>query len=96
MYSALVLKIVGAPGCSGGGRYAIGVSVANLPVAYMAALDGWGAKWFGPRGLPGIDMAVSGAVSLAFLAWFWWERVSGFEIQIGLAEELPAAEPLPL
>jgi PAT family beta-lactamase induction signal transducer AmpG len=96
MYSALVLKIVGAPGCSGASRYAIGVSVANLPVVYMAALDGWGAKWFGPKGLPGIDMAVSGAVALAFLAWFWWERVSGFEIRIGLAEELPATEPLPL
>jgi hypothetical protein len=41
-------------------------------------------------------MALSGAVALAFLAWFWWERLSGFEIQIGLAEELPAAEPLPL
>jgi len=96
MYSALVLKIVGAPGRSGSGRYAIGVSVANLPVAYMAALDGWGAKWFGPKGLPGIDMVLSGAVALAFLAWFWWERVSGFEIRIGLAEELPATEPLPL
>ena len=56
--------------------------MANLPVAYMAALDGWGAKWFGTKGLPGIDMAFSGAVALAFLAWFWWERVSGFEIQI--------------
>jgi len=33
MYSALVLKIVGAPGRSGSGRYAIGVSVANLPVS---------------------------------------------------------------
>ena len=53
----------------------MGVSLANLPVAYMAALDGWGAKWFGPKGLPGIDMAVSGIASLAFLAWFWWERV---------------------
>lgn len=96
MYSALVLRIVGAPGSSGGGRYAIGVSLANLPTAYMAALDGFGAKWFGPRGLPGIDMAVSGVVALVFLAWFWWERVKGFEIQIGLVEEVPAAEPLPL
>lgn len=90
MYSALVLKIVGAPGCSSCGRYAMGVSIANLPVAYMAALDGWGAKWFGPKGLPGIDMVFSGVVALAFLGWFWWERVSGFEVEIGLAEELPA------
>src|SRR5271170_1105224 len=95
MYSALVLKIVGAAGCSACGRYAMGVSIANLPVAYMAALDGWGAKWFGPKGLPGMDMVISGVVSLVFLGWFWWERVSGFEVEIGLAEELAAsAEPL--
>ena len=88
MYSALVLKIVGAPGRSGCGRYAMGVSLANLPVAYMAALDGWGAKWFGPKGLPGMDMAVSGFAAVAFLGWFWWERMRGFEMQIGLVEEL--------
>ena len=88
MYSALVLKIVGAPGRSGCGRYAMGVSLANLPVAYMAALDGWGAKWFGPKGLPGMDMAVSGVASLAFLAWFWWERSRGLETELGLVEEL--------
>ena len=88
MYSALVLKIVGAPGRSGCGRYAMGVSLANLPVAYMAALDGWGAKWFGPKGLPGMDMAVSGFAAVAFLGWFWWERLRGFEMQIGLVEEL--------
>jgi PAT family beta-lactamase induction signal transducer AmpG len=96
MYSALVLKIVGASGRSGCSRYAIGVSLANLPVAYMASLDGWGAKWFGPKGLPGIDMAVSGVVALAFLGWFWWERVRGFETEIGLAEEaIGGAEALP-
>ncbi len=91
MYSALVLKIVGAPGRSGCGRYAMGVSLANLPVAYMAALDGWGAKWFGPKGLPGMDMAVSGLAAVAFLGWFWWERLRGFEMQIGLVEELAPA-----
>ncbi len=88
MYSALVLKVVGAPGRSGCGRYALGVSVSNLPVVYMAALDGWGAKWFGPKGLPGTDMAVSGIAAVAFLAWFWWERLSGFKTEIGLVEEL--------
>ena len=91
MYSALVLKIVGAPGRSGCGRYAMGVSLASLPVAYMAALDGWGAKWFGPKGLPGMDMAVSGVASLAFLAWFWWERTSGLETELGLVDELASA-----
>jgi PAT family beta-lactamase induction signal transducer AmpG len=88
MYSALVLKVVGAAGRSGCGRYAMGVSLANLPVVYMAALDGWGAKWFGPKGLPGIDLVVSGVASLAFLAWFWWERVNGFETELGLLDDL--------
>jgi len=88
MYSALALKIVGAPGRSGSGRYAMAVSIANVPVVYMAALDGRGAKWFGPKGLPGMDMVVSGVVAVAFLGWFWWERVSGFEVEIGLGEEL--------
>jgi MFS transporter, PAT family, beta-lactamase induction signal transducer AmpG len=91
MYSALVLKIVGAPGRSGCGRYAMGVSLANLPVVYMAALDGWGAKWFGPKGLPGMDMAVSGVASLAFLAWFWWKRTRGLETELGLVDELASA-----
>jgi PAT family beta-lactamase induction signal transducer AmpG len=94
MYSALVLKIVGAPGRSGCGRYAMGVSLANLPVVYMAALDGWGAKWFGPKGLPGMDMAVSGVASLAFLVWFWWERTSGLETELGLVDELASGEAL--
>ena len=88
MYSALVLKVVGAAGRSGCGRYAMGVSLANLPVVYMAALDGWGAKWFGPKGLPGIDLVVSGVASLAFLAWFWWERVNGLETELGLQDDL--------
>jgi hypothetical protein len=96
MYSALVLKIVGAPGRSACGRYAIGVSLANLPVAYMAALDGWGAKWFGAKGLPGMDMAVSGVVALVFLGWFWWERVTGVQTEIGLVEaSVSGAEPVP-
>jgi PAT family beta-lactamase induction signal transducer AmpG len=95
MYSALVLKIVGAPGRSGSGRYAMAVSIANLPVAYMARLDGFGAKWFGPKGLPGIDMVFSATAAIAFLVWFWWERVKGFEVEIGLPEE-SSAEPAPL
>jgi hypothetical protein len=42
-----------------------------------------------------MDMAVSGVASLAFLAWFWWERLSGLETELGLVDE-PAsgAEPL--
>ena len=35
-----------------------------------------------------MDMAVSGFAAVAFLGWFWWERLRGFEMQIGLVEEL--------
>jgi len=36
-------------------------------------------------------MAVSGVASLAFLAWFWWERTSGLETELGLVDELASA-----
>jgi hypothetical protein len=38
--------------------------------------------------LPGIDLVVSGVASLAFLAWFWWERVNGLETELGLLDDL--------
>jgi len=31
---------------------------------------------------------VSGVASLAFLAWFHWERVSGFKTELGLVDDL--------
>jgi hypothetical protein len=39
-----------------------------------------------------MDMAVSGVIALAFLGWFWWERVRGFEMEIGLVDELAITE----
>jgi PAT family beta-lactamase induction signal transducer AmpG len=71
LFTGLVLKLLGVSGKSGSTRYAIAVSLGNAPVAYMAKVDGWGYGRFGLRGLPGIDMAVSGGVAVCFLAWLW-------------------------
>jgi PAT family beta-lactamase induction signal transducer AmpG len=71
LFTALVLKVIGGAGKSGGSRYAIAVSLGNAPVAYMAAVDGLGANWWGTRGLPGIDMGVSGLAAVGFLVWYW-------------------------
>jgi PAT family beta-lactamase induction signal transducer AmpG len=76
VFTALVLQVIGGAGKSGCSRYAIALSLGNAPVAYMAAVDGLGAKWFGTRGLPGMDMAVSLVVALGFLAWLAVTRES--------------------
>jgi uncharacterized protein YceK len=70
LFTAVVLKVIGDAGKSGSSRYSIAVSIGNLPVAYMTFIDGLGAKWWGTRGLPGIDMVFSGIIGLAFLLWF--------------------------
>jgi PAT family beta-lactamase induction signal transducer AmpG len=74
LFTAVVLKLLGFSGKSGGSRYAIALSIDNLPIFYMTIVDGMGARWFGTKGEPGIDMAVSAVGALLALAWFWWER----------------------
>ncbi len=74
LFTALVLQVMGEVGKSGGSRYSMLVSVGNLPVAYMAWMDGRGYRWFGTKGLPGIDMVVSGLAAVLFLAWFSVKR----------------------
>ena len=87
VFTALVLKLMGAAGKSGGSRYAIAVSIGNAPIFYMVFVDGLGARWFGVKGMPAIDMAVSGLAAIGFLAWFWWRRNRGVEVELGLAME---------
>ena len=74
VFTALVLRLLGISGKSGGSRYAIAVSLGNLPIFYMTVVDGLGARWFGTKGEPGIDMFVSGLAAMLALAWFYWER----------------------
>ena len=74
LFTALVLQVMGEAGKSGGSRYAMLVSLGNAPVAYMSWADGRGYKWFGPRGLPAMDMVLSGTVAAICLVWFAMRR----------------------
>jgi PAT family beta-lactamase induction signal transducer AmpG len=87
VFTALVLKLLGVSGKSGGARYSIAVSLGNAPIFYMVVVDGLGARWFGVKGAPAIDMAVSGLTAMGFLIWFWWQRNRGVEVELGLAVE---------
>ena len=86
VFTALVLQLMGPAGASGGARYALVVSLGNAPMAYMAWVDGQGARWFGTRGLPGIDMAVSGAVAIAFLVWLKASQASRESAMLAVPE----------
>jgi PAT family beta-lactamase induction signal transducer AmpG len=70
LYMGLVLRFVGPAGASGSTRYALTASIGTICVVYMEAADGLGAKWFGPRGLPGMDMVLSGGAAITFLIYF--------------------------
>jgi hypothetical protein len=70
-FTAIVLQVIGKAGASACSRYAIAVGLGNAPVAYMAAVDGLGSKWWGTRGLSGIDMMVSTLFGVLYLAYYW-------------------------
>ncbi|MGB0083614.1 MAG: MFS transporter [Terracidiphilus sp.] len=70
-FTAIVLQVIGKAGASACSRYAIAVGLGNAPVAYMAAVDGLGSKWWGTRGLSGIDMVVSTLFGVLYLVGYW-------------------------
>jgi PAT family beta-lactamase induction signal transducer AmpG len=73
LFTAVILEFLGQSGKSGSGRYSIINSLGNVPVAYMAALDGRGGKLWGARGLAGTD-AVVGAIGAAILLTYFLTR----------------------
>jgi PAT family beta-lactamase induction signal transducer AmpG len=75
LFTAVVLEFLGVSGKTGSGRYSIINSLGNLPVAYMAFLDGQGSARFGPRGLPGTE-AVLGAIGGTLLLAYFLTRKS--------------------
>jgi predicted MFS family arabinose efflux permease len=74
LFTAVVLEFLGGSGKSGSARYAIINSLGNLPVAYMAWMDGRGYAHWGPRGMPGVDAAVSAAGATLLLVYFLLRR----------------------
>ena len=70
MFTMVVLEFLGASGKSGSGRYSIINSMGNVPVLYMALVDGWGGDRWGGRGLAGIEGVVGGTGALLLLMYF--------------------------
>lgn len=83
-FTAVVLQVIGKAGASACSRYAIAVGLGNAPVAYMAAVDGLGSKWWGTRGLSGMDMTVSVVFGGLYLVFYW------FCLKPGWAQHLAA------
>jgi PAT family beta-lactamase induction signal transducer AmpG len=70
MFTTVVLEFLGASGKSGSGRYSIINSMGNVPVLYMALVDGWGGDKWGGRGLAGAEGVVGGLGALLLLGYF--------------------------
>jgi PAT family beta-lactamase induction signal transducer AmpG len=70
MFTTVVLEFLGDSGKSGSGRYSIINSMGNVPVLYMALVDGWGGDKWGGRGLAGIEGVVGGLGALLLLVYF--------------------------
>jgi len=70
MFTAVALEFLGGSGKSGSSRYAIINSLGNLPVAYMAYLDGRSYAHWGSRAMPAADAALSAIGATLLLAHF--------------------------
>jgi PAT family beta-lactamase induction signal transducer AmpG len=70
MFTMVVLEFLGDSGKSGSGRYSIINSMGNVPVLYMALVDGWGGDKWGGRGLAGIEGVVGGLGAVVLLGYF--------------------------
>jgi PAT family beta-lactamase induction signal transducer AmpG len=74
LFTAVVLEFLGSSGESGSARYSIINSLGNVPVAYMASIDGICAGRWGARAGSGADVVLSTVGALILLAWFLSRR----------------------
>lgn len=74
LYTAVALEFMGISGKSGSSRYAIINSLGNVPVAYMAWVDGRAYAHFGTRGMPAVDASLSVLAAGLLLAHFLVSR----------------------
>lgn len=70
LFTAVALEFLGLSGKSGSSRYAIINSIGNLPVAYMAFLDGRSYAHWGPRAMPAADAILSAIAATLLLTHF--------------------------
>ena len=70
LFTAVVLQFLGGSGKSGSARYSIINSLGNVPVAYMAFVDGSCAGRWGARAASGADVVLSTIGATILLAYF--------------------------
>ncbi|MGA2351946.1 MAG: MFS transporter [Terracidiphilus sp.] len=70
LFTAVVLEFLGGSGKSGSARYSIINSLGNVPVAYMASIDGICAGRWGARAGPAADVVLSTVGASILLAYF--------------------------
>ena len=74
LFTGVSLEFLGRSGKSGSSRYAIINSLGNLPVAYVAYLDGRAYAHWGPRAMPAADAVLSAVGATLLLAHFVFSR----------------------
>jgi PAT family beta-lactamase induction signal transducer AmpG len=74
LFTAVVLEFLGGSGKSGSSRYSIINSMGNVPVVYMAYIDGASSERWGPRAASGADAILSVIGASILLAWFVTHR----------------------
>lgn len=74
LFTAVVLEYMGDSGKSGSARYSIVNSLGNIPVVYMAKVDGIGYAHWGAHGMPGIDVVLGSIGGLILLTYFLTHR----------------------
>jgi len=70
LFTAVVLEFLGNSGKSGSARYSIINSLGNVPVAYMAWIDGSCSERWGARAASGADVILSTIGGSILLAYF--------------------------
>jgi PAT family beta-lactamase induction signal transducer AmpG len=74
LFTAVVLEFLGGSGKSGSARYSIINSLGNVPVAYMALIDGSCSERWGARAASGADVVLSTIGGSILLAYFLSRR----------------------
>lgn len=68
-FMGVVMITLGEAGLSGSSRYAILVSLGNLPIVYMTFAEGRSYALFGMRGVPAIDALGNTLVAVGTIVW---------------------------